>query len=1291
MARQASGAVYVDVGPNLNFFRKQMQAQFKVMKPFTVPVQGKWAGFAKGFAADARAAARKRGFTVPVKAAFGGFAKGFKQDLRAAWKKYSENLSVPIKMGVDTKGVTPALKETQKETRRTADDTDKLSGKFKAFGLITGLAAPKVIAFAAAFPGLVLGITNASAALVPLVGIVAAAPAVLGAGAVALGVYKLATAGFGDAIGALMKGDGKKWDEYLKKLSPNARAAAQAIATMKPQLKGVQQAVQDRFFAGFAEDLRLTGQKYLPLLRSQLPPVAASMSGFVENFAAGARQAPGFQGVRDIITATGTSLARANDNMRPFTSAVLSMGTAGAPSVNRLGDAFANGTGKLATFISRSVAAGAAQQWIDDAVDTGKVLWGILKNVGSVVYSIFSAGNTQGGGFLVTLRDLTGEAASFLRTAQGAAGLQAFFGGLSAIGGALGDVVGDLLPALGSAFVILAPAVKDAAPALADVAKAAVPLVPALAKLAVGVLPPLVDILQVLTVPLTWVATGLGVIFGWMGKNQLVSSFVAVIVTGVIAFKTFVAVMKVIAFVTKAWAVAQWILNAAWAANPIGVIVIGIIALGAVLVLAYKRSETFRNIVQATFRAIAAAGKWMWESVLKPAFFGIVEGAKAVGAGAMWLWNKAIKPAWDGIAAGSKWLWTSVIKPVWGFISAYFKVWWTVVKAIFTAVGWFLSNFIIPWFVRVGEVVQIYWKLVGTVISWVWTTLIKPVFDAVSWYITNVVAPVWGWLYNNVIKPAFDGISAVIGWWWNHVTMPIFNAVVWYVKSVIIPGFQLLWSIAKSVWDGIGGSISWVWKNVIKPVFDFLKDAVVNKIPAAFRAGKDAVGKAWEGIKDIAKAPIKFVIETVINDGIIGAYNWVASKFGVKKADKVPLPKGFAAGGVLPGYTPGRDVHRFFSPTGGLLDLSGGEAIMRPEFTKAIGPGKVFALNAAAREGGPKAVQEMARAMFSATGGDEGNPPSWRAVAARVNGKRKFALGGVFGKIGDAVSGFAGDTWKKIKSVADVETWIKKLVNPLIDSIPGAAQIRDLAVGGAKKMLDGVVSWAKGKSGEHFQSSGAWSGFIPPDKAGRIAAAQEWAKGAAGTPYRYGGAGAGGFDCSAAVSAVYNILQGKGPWSGVRFTTANEGNYMNTPGPSWFYAKWIAGNKAVAHTKGWIGNTPFEQTPEYFRVGKHVTPDSYFNRTGHPQWATAKDGGVFNAPATYDEGGVLKPGRTLTYNGTGKPEAILTEKQWRIMQANKKNGGDKHYQFNIKNPKDKPTPKTIMDTLKRNELVYGDD
>jgi tape measure domain-containing protein len=71
---------------------------------------------------------------------------------------------------------------------------------------------------------------------------------------------------------------------------------------------------------------------------------------------------------------------------------------------------------------------------------------------------------------------------------------------------------------------------------------------------------------------------------------------------------------------------------------------------------------------------------------------------------------------------------------------------------------------------------------------------------------------------------------------------------------------------------------------------------------------------------------------------------------------------GYYNGGIYPGYTPGRDI--------GYIGISGGEAIMRPEWTRAVGPGFVDKMNAIARSGGVSAVQAaMGRYMGGFAGG----------------------------------------------------------------------------------------------------------------------------------------------------------------------------------------------------------------------------------------------------------------------------------------------------------------------------------
>lgn len=72
---------------------------------------------------------------------------------------------------------------------------------------------------------------------------------------------------------------------------------------------------------------------------------------------------------------------------------------------------------------------------------------------------------------------------------------------------------------------------------------------------------------------------------------------------------------KTAAAATKTWAAMQWVMNAALTANPIGLVVVAIAALVAGIIVAYKKSETFRNIVQAAGRAAARAFGWVLEKV----------------------------------------------------------------------------------------------------------------------------------------------------------------------------------------------------------------------------------------------------------------------------------------------------------------------------------------------------------------------------------------------------------------------------------------------------------------------------------------------------------------------------------------------------------------------------------------------------------------------------------------------------------------------------------------------------
>lgn len=114
----------------------------------------------------------------------------------------------------------------------------------------------------------------------------------------------------------------------------------------------------------------------------------------------------------------------------------------------------------------------------------------------------------------------------------------------------------------------------------------------------------------------------------WVSRNQTTVGVLVVSLTALVASVWAIsAAMNAWIVLTKAWvavtkiaAAVQWALNAALTANPIGLVVVAILALGAGLVLAYKKSATFRAIVQATGAAGRVALGW------------IVDKARDVGA-----------------------------------------------------------------------------------------------------------------------------------------------------------------------------------------------------------------------------------------------------------------------------------------------------------------------------------------------------------------------------------------------------------------------------------------------------------------------------------------------------------------------------------------------------------------------------------------------------------------------------------------------------------------------------------
>lgn len=204
-----------------------------------------------------------------------------------------------------------------------------------------------------------------------------------------------------------------------------------------------------------------------------------------------------------------------------------------------------------------------------------------------------------------------------------------------------------------------------------------------------------------------------------------------------------------------------------------------------------------------------------------------------------------------------------------------------------------------------------------------------------------------------------------------------------------------------------------------------------------------------------------------------------------------PQVQRYADGGVTPGYTPGRDVHTFISPTAGRLELSGGEAIMRPEVTRGIGSSAIHGLNRAARGGGPGAVRKwLARHGPRIVGGLGGDASDRLATGGVWNTGRvqRFAMGGIT-RLGVQPLNETGNR----QYTATRDEMVRRL----------AAQM----AAERKKYADMLAAQAAAGGGG-------------PVTAG-AQAALDWGRTQVGKPYVWGAVGPGGYDAVVENALIY--------------------------------------------------------------------------------------------------------------------------------------------------------------------------
>lgn len=275
---------------------------------------------------------------------------------------------------------------------------------------------------------------------------------------------------------------------------------------------------------------------------------------------------------------------------------------------------------------------------------------------------------------------------------------------------------------------------------------------------------------------------------------------------------------------------------------------------------------------------------------------------------------------------------------------------------------------------------------------------------------------------------------------------------------------------------------------------------------------------------------------------------------------------GAASGGVLPGYTPGQDVHHFIHKgTGQEIALSGGESIMVPEWTRAVG-------------GEPYVQQQNALAR-------SGQLP-----------QQKFAKGGVT-DIPDEADVVGSRATAKLRSIHRGKDGTGDLIDKRVWQLAESGHLNVPAYLYGTQLGD--IGW--------FADGGVLS-QAALDRAKRFAQNQ------AGKPYHWGYEGPAEYDCSGFMSAITNVIRNQYayrrlgdtssfPWAGFR--------------NGW--GQFTIGNLPGVHMSGTLDGLNVESTDGSVRVGSAArgAGNSLYTMRYHLGSETAPQGGGGGGGAGY--------------------------------------------------------------------------
>lgn len=284
--------------------------------------------------------------------------------------------------------------------------------------------------------------------------------------------------------------------------------------------------------------------------------------------------------------------------------------------------------------------------------------------------------------------------------------------------------------------------------------------------------------------------------------------------TAMIAQKVAMVASKVAMVAATA---AQWLFNAAMTANPIGIVIAALAALGAAIFVIVKNWDTIRektvevwntivDFVKMIFGKIVGFVKDHWDKMLAILF-------PAVGLPLLIFrhWGQivdVVKTMWNAVVAFLVGIWariTDLIKTTWDNIASFFSGVWQTILGVFRR-HWDMILAVIFPVVGIPVLIARNWGAIVDVVKDIWNKVIG-VFGKIQDRIANVMNPV-----KDVILAPIRGALRLVG-----------DAINWLIRQLNKVSFSL-----PSWIPGIGGKTFGINIQPISlPAFE--KGGVINE------------------------------------------------------------------------------------------------------------------------------------------------------------------------------------------------------------------------------------------------------------------------------------------------------------------------------------------------------------------------------------------------------------------------------------------------------------------------------